>query len=176
MKVPLQITSRNMSLSEAAEEAIREKVDKLDAFFDRITSCRILVEAPHRHSHQGVLYNVVVDITVPGSELVVKREPHEDLYVAIRDAFEAARRQLQSYARKRRGEIKAHDEAPFGHVSQLFSEEGYGFILTPDGREVYFHRNSVRNGGFDQLEKNAAVHYVEEEGEEGPQASAVMPG
>lgn len=176
MKVPLQITSRNMSLSEAAEQTIREKVGKLDDFFDRITSCRVLVEAPHRHSHQGVLYNVKVDITVPGNELVVKREPHEDLYVAIRDAFDAARRQLQAYARKRRGEIKAHEEAPFGHISQLFNDQGYGFIQTPDGREVYFHRNSVRNGGFDRLQENLAVFFVEETGENGPQASAVMPG
>ena len=175
MKVQLQITSRNMSLSEAAEESIRERVAKLDEKFDCITSCRILAEAPHRHSHQGVLYNVRIDITVPGTELVVKREPREDLYVAIRDAFEAARRQLQDYMRKRRGEIKAHEEAPHGHVRKLFPDQGYGFIGTSDGREIYFHRNSVKNDGFEALSMDTPVRYAEVSGEEGPQASVVMP-
>lgn len=102
MKLPLQITSRDISLSEAAETSIRDKVAKLDTFCDKITSCRVLVETPHRHQHQGSLYNVRIDMTVPGSELVVKREPHEDLYVAIRDAFDAARRQLQDYVTRQR--------------------------------------------------------------------------
>lgn len=175
MQIPLQISSRNLSLSEAAEQNIREKAEKLEEFYERITSCRIHVEAPHRHSHQGVLYNVRLDITVPGKELVVKREPNEDLYVAIRDAFNAAVRQLKGYARKRRGEIKAHEETPHGYIARLFHDEGYGFIQTNDGRDIYFHRNSVRNGGFDELAENAAVRYVEESGEDGPQASAVIP-
>jgi ribosomal subunit interface protein len=113
MKLPLQITTRNVSLSEAAEAGIREKAAKLDTFYDRIMSCRVVVEAPHRHQQQGILYNVRIDITVPGTELIVKREPHEDLYVSIRDAFDAARRQLQTYARKQRGEVKLHEpQAP----------------------------------------------------------------
>jgi ribosomal subunit interface protein len=112
MKLPLQITARNVSLSEAAEAAIREKAAKLDTFYDRIMSCRVVVEAPHRHQHQGALYNVRIDITVPGSELVVKKEPHEDLYVSIRDAFDAARRQIQDYAHKQRGETKLHETPP----------------------------------------------------------------
>ncbi len=105
MKLPLQITTRNMSLSEAAETTIREKADKLNTFCDRITSCRVLVEAPHRHKQQGVHYNVHIDITVPGKEIVVKKEHSEDLYVSIRDAFEAARRQLQDYTQRLRGDM-----------------------------------------------------------------------
>jgi len=108
MKLPLQITTRNISLSEAAEQAIREKAEKLNTFTDRIISCRVLVEVPHRHKHQGVSYNVLIDITVPGTEIVVKREPNEDLYVAIRDAFDAARRQVQDYVQRQRGEVKVH--------------------------------------------------------------------
>ena len=111
MKIPLQITTRNVSLSEAAEQTIRDKAAKLDTFHDRITSCRVLVEAPHRHKHQGILYNVLIDITVPGNEIVVKREPHEDLYVSIRDSFDAARQQLQEAVKRQRGEVKNHNSA-----------------------------------------------------------------
>lgn len=102
MKLPLQITSRNVSLSDAAEQAIREKAAKLDQFYDRIMGCRVLVEAPHRHQHQGNQYNVRLDITVPGSEIVIKREENEDLYVAIRDAFDAAQRKVKDFASKQK--------------------------------------------------------------------------
>ena len=115
MKLPLQITTRNMSLSEAAEQTIREKAEKLNTFCDRITSCRVLVEAPHRHKQQGVLYNVHIDITVPGNEIVVKKEQSEDLYVSIRDAFDAARRQLKDYTERQRGDMnRARLEASGG--------------------------------------------------------------
>lgn len=174
MKLPLQITTRNVSLSEAAAETIKEKTAKLETFYDSIMACRVLVEAPHRHKHQGVSYNVRLDITVPGGEIVVKREPNEDLYVAIRDSFDAARRQLQSFARRQRGQVKIHEAPPVGHVRDI--QEEYGFIETEDGREVYFHRNSVKGGGgFERLTPDAQVKFVEEDGEQGPQASVVVP-
>src|SRR3569623_1910837 len=109
MKLPVQITVRHMSLSEAAAAAIRDKAAKLDTFCDRIMSCRVLVEAPHRSQQNGMLYNVRIDLPLPGAELVVKREPHEDLYVAIRDAFYAARRQLLSHVRRKGGEVYFHE-------------------------------------------------------------------
>ena len=102
MKLPLQITSRNVSLSETAEQAIREKAAKLDHFYDHIMGCRVLVEAPHRHQNQGNQYNVRLDITVPGSEIVIKREENEDLYIAIRDAFDAAQRKVKDFASKQK--------------------------------------------------------------------------
>ncbi len=102
MKIPLQVTSRNISLSKAADHTIRSKMAKLETFYDKIMGCRILVEKPHRHHQHGVLHNVRIDMTVPGAELVVKRESHEDLQIAIRDAFDAVRRQLQSYVDKQR--------------------------------------------------------------------------
>ena len=102
MKLPLQITSRNVSLSEAAEQAIREKAAKLDAIYDNVMGCRVIVETPHRHQQQGNLYNVRIDLTVPGSEMVIKREEHEDLYVAIRDAFDAAKRKLKEYSSRQK--------------------------------------------------------------------------
>lgn len=123
MQLPLQITFRDIPHSDAIEAAIQEKAAKLEQFYDRIMSCRVIIEAPHGHRHKGNLYHVRVELTVPDGELVVSRAPkehkaHEDAYVAIRDAFDAARRQLQDYARKQRGEVKSHasqvrgDEAP----------------------------------------------------------------
>ena len=173
MELPLQITTRNVSISETANADIREKAAKLDSFYDRIIGCRVTVEAPHRHQQKGIHYNVRIDLTVPGAELVVKREPNEDIYVAIRDAFDAARRQLEDFARRQRGEVKTREAAPHARVSKLFPERGYGFLEAQDGREVYFHRNSVLNGGFDRLEVGMEVRFSEEEGEEGPQASTV---
>jgi ribosomal subunit interface protein len=173
MKLPIQITTRNMSLSDAAKNTIREKAEKLDSFHGNIMSCRVLVEVPHRHQHKGVLYNVRIDMTVPGGELVVKREPHEDLYVSIRDAFDAAKRQLQDFAQRQRGEIKAHEGPPTARVVKLFPDEGYGFLETSDGREIYFHRNSVLNQDFLNLEIGTEVRYMEVPGDQGPQASTV---
>jgi ribosomal subunit interface protein len=176
MKHPLQVTVRNMSLSDAARTAIQDKAAKLEAIDDQIIGCRVLVELPHKHQQQGELYNVRIDVTIPGAELVIKREGNEDLYVAIRDAFNAARRRLRD--RRRQQQIDAvvpREEAqPHARVSRLFPIEGYGFLETPDGRDIYFHRNSVLHDAFDNLEVGETVRYVETEGEKGPQASTVV--
>ena len=108
MQIPPQITIRDMEHSDALETHIRDKVNKLDEFFDRIMSCRVVVEMPHKHHHQGKQFNVRLDIGVPGSELVVNRDHAEDVYIALRDAFDAAKRQLEDYARKMRGDVKTH--------------------------------------------------------------------
>jgi cold shock CspA family protein len=113
-----------------------------------------------------------------GGELSVQRNPpldhaHEDVYVAIRDGFAAARRQLQDMDRKIGGNVKTHEEAPRGRIARIFYFEGYGFIETPDGDEVYFHRNSVAGEDFDRLEVGNEVRFSAELGEKGPQASAV---
>ena len=108
MQIPLQITIRDMEHSEALETHIRDKVNKLEEFFNHIMSCRVVVEMPHKHHHQGKQFNVRIDIGVPGSEIAVNRDHAEDVYVALRDAFDAAKRQLEDYARKMRGDIKTH--------------------------------------------------------------------
>lgn len=108
MQVPLQITIRGIEHSEALETHIRDKVGKLEEFFDHITSCRVVVELPHKHHQQGKQFNVRLDIGVPGSEIVVNRDHAEDVYIALRDAFAAAKRQLEDYARKIRGDVKTH--------------------------------------------------------------------
>jgi ribosomal subunit interface protein len=108
MQIPLQITVRGMEHSEALETHIRDKADKLEELFDRIMSCRVVVEVPHKHHQQGKQFNVRIDIGVPGSEIVVNRDHAEDVYVALRDGFDAAKRQLEDYARKIRGDVKTH--------------------------------------------------------------------
>lgn len=178
MKLPLEITFRNMDPSEALATNIRARVEKLDLFYDRITGCRVVVEQDHKHHHQGNLYHVRISLTVPGRELVVSREPakqhaHEDAYVAVRDAFQAMRRQLEDYSRRQRGQEKHHEAPPSGRVSSLFPAEGYGIIEALDGQEIYFHKNSVVDVGFERLDVGSKVRFHEEQGEEGPQASTV---
>jgi cold shock CspA family protein/ribosome-associated translation inhibitor RaiA len=196
MIIPLQISFRNMKPSEAVEARVREEVAKLETFYQGIMHCRVVVELPHRHHKSGDLYHVRIDMTVPGAELVVKREPslqaslrqvdtekqsksyeahaaHKDVFVVIRDAFKEARRQLQDYARRMRGQTKAHVSQPSGRVSKLFPEEGYGFLETADGTEIYFHKNSVLNDAFNRLTIGKRVTFSEELGEKGAQASTV---
>ena len=196
MIMPLQISFRNMKPSEAVEARVREEVAKLETFYKGIMHCRVVVELPHRHHKSGELYHVRIDMTVPGAEVVVKREPslqtglrqvdtekqsksyeahpdHKDVFVVIRDAFKEARRQLQDYARRVRGQTKAHVSQPSGRVSKLFPEEGYGFLETADGTEIYFHKNSVLNDAFNRLTIGARVTFNEELGEKGAQASTV---
>lgn len=108
MPMPLQITLKDMPQSEAVESRIREKAEKLTRFHDKIISCRVVVESPQRHQHQGKLYSVHVDLSVPGAELVANRTQEEDVYVAIRDAFDAITRQLEDFSRRQRGEVKKH--------------------------------------------------------------------
>lgn len=108
MKLPLQIILRDIPQSEAVETAIREKVAKLELFYTHMMSCRVTVEIPGKHKHQGKDFSIRLDITVPGSEIVVNKEHGEDIYVVLRDAFDAAKRQLEDYSRKQRGDVKAH--------------------------------------------------------------------
>ena len=108
MQTPLQITIRDVDHSEALEVHIRDKANKLGEFFDHITSCHVVVEMPHKHHHQGKQFNVRIDIGVPGDKIVVNRDHHEDVYVALRDAFDVAKRMLEDHARKIRGAVKSH--------------------------------------------------------------------
>ena len=176
MQTPVQITFRGMDTSPAVEARIRDKVRKLETFHDRITSCRVVVEAPHRRHQKGKLFLVSIDVTVPGGELVVNtgkrfNHSHEDVYVALRDAFNAIRRQLEDHAREVRGQVKSHDVPPHGVILRLFPD--HGFIGTPEQGEIYFHRNSVVDGNFDHLAEGAEVRFAATEGEKGLQATTV---
>ena len=109
MTIPVQITFRHMESSAAVETRVRELAGHLGVFSDRIQSCRVVVDSPHRHHHQGKVYNVKVQLELPGEDVVVDMErpdrtDHEDVYVVLRDAFDAARRQLQQRMSSLRGE------------------------------------------------------------------------
>jgi ribosomal subunit interface protein len=173
MKIAPQITLKNVPHSDAVETKIREKMAKLEQFSDRIMGCRVTIEESQRRHHQGKLFSVRIDMTVPGKELVVNRIEHEDCYVAIRDAFDAAKRQLDDHSHRKHGVVKSHAEIPRGKVAKIFPFDGYGFIETSDGREIYFHRNSVIEPTFDKLEEGVEVAFLEEQGKEGPQAVRV---
>jgi cold shock CspA family protein/ribosome-associated translation inhibitor RaiA len=180
MQIPLQVSFRHMDHSAAIEALIREKVAKLDAFPDHIIGCRVVVEPAGKHHENGNLYQVRIDITVPSEEIVVVRQPsqhteYKDIQVALRDAFDSARRRLEDYVRRRQGCVKVLEAAPHARVSKLLPEQGYGFLATLDGREIYFHRHSVLNDEFDRLQIGSEVTFVEKKGKKGPQASTVRP-
>ena len=198
MILPMQITFRSMESSSEVEEWIRDEGAKLDEFYNRIMACKVVVERPSHRRKFGSRYHIRIDVTVPGGEITVKRDPslhgsvrqtgewsaekhlevqapHRDLRQAINDAFKEMGRRLQDFARRQRGDVKALESPPRGRVMKLFPAEGYGFLETPGGREIYFHKNSVLDGGFDSMKVGMVVRFAEEEGEKGPQASSVWP-
>jgi len=194
MTLPPQITLRNMEPVPNLEPAVLKEIAVLERFFKRIMSCRVMIEGP-RGRRYGGLYHVRIDLGVPTEELVVEHTPSlhgtlqdieaskrtkqsepkrdsRDVYRAIHEAFHEMRRRLQDYARRLQGQTKQHEAPVPARVVKLF--EYYGFLETPDGREIYFHRNSVLDERFNLLRIGSDVRFAEEAGEEGPQASSVQ--
>jgi cold shock CspA family protein/ribosome-associated translation inhibitor RaiA len=182
MQSPLRITFRHMAPSPALEARIRARVEELEQVFDRIVACHVTVEAINRRQQQGKLFEIRIDLTLPGREIAIGRDPginhaHADAHVAVRGAFDAARRRLDDHMRRLRGDVKVHAVPDHGRVARLLYDRDCGFIATATGEEIYFHRNSVAGDGFDQLEIGAEVRFVAQDGESpnGPQASSVVP-
>ncbi len=183
MQVPLDIRFHNLEPSEAVETAIRERAAKLDRLYDRLTSCRVAVEARHKQHRKGNAFTVNIHLGVPQGELNVTRAPeksaqdyaHPDVYKALRDAFDAAERQLIDYKRQLSGDVKTPVDAPAmrAEVTELFPDEDHGFLRTATGTSLYFHRNSLMDGDFDQLQPGDAVHYIERTADTGPLAYKV---
>lgn len=183
MKIPPEITYRNVEKTNAIDTLIHEKIDKLEHVCNYINSCHIAIEKTHDRPRSGSPYRVRIDITVPpGHEIVAECNPGESnqydpLDAVIRDAFNAARQQLvklsdrQLESHRVQNQESAQDTTAL--VTKLFRDKGYGFLKTLDGREVYFHRNSVLHDNFERLEIGTGVHFSLEMGEEGPQASTV---
>ncbi len=181
MQTALQLHFENIEHSDAIAARIHEEAAKLQQFYDRLTSMRVVVARPQRRHHKGDLYQIRLHMTVPGAaDIAISREPaatgeHEDVNVTIRDAFKAARRQLQDLARKRQGHVKEHQAPPRGTITALHPDRDHGFIATSDGREIYFHRNSVDNDQFDDCKVGQEVRFSETVGDKGPQATYVRP-
>jgi len=181
MRIPLEISYREVEKSDALELLIREKAAKLEEIQEDIVSCRIAVEKVQEHQRSGSPYRVrIVTRIPPGKELVVNREPgegapNEQLKTAVNKAFDAMRRQVRKQKEKQLGEVKTPSQEAFlGHVVRLDPDQDFGFLRSLEGREVYFHRNSVVHDGFDRLEIGTGVRYVPQEGAQGPQASTVQ--
>lgn len=180
MNIPLQVTFSNMTPSDALRSRIETLVARLDRFHERIMSCRVVVRAPNHRRRAGKFYHVRIDLTLPGREIAINRDPpqdhsHEDVYVAVRDAFNALVRQMEDAARKRRGDIKTRVAQPCGSVVQLFPEKNYGFLDDPEACEIYFHANSVPYDGFRRLKVGSKVHYRADSRENRRQATIVKP-
>lgn len=183
MKIPPVITYRNLDKSEAIDTLVREKIAKLEQVCDYISSCHIAIEKIHDRPRSGSPYRVRIDLTVPPNhELVAERNPgeaiqYEPLDAVVRETFDAARQQLLKLKSLQHESERSHTQTSAqeitGLVTKLFREQGYGFLKTLTGEEIYFHRNSVLHHDFDRLEIGTGVNCVIEMGEEGPQASTV---
>lgn len=180
MNVPLEISYRGVERNETIDQVVNGEVDHLEEVNDHISSCRVSIEKPQAHIRSGSPFRVRIDVTVPpGHEIVAKREPgqgemHEELTTVILDAFDGARRQLQELNERQGDETKRARRPQLNAVvDKVFREEGYGFLKNLDGRDVYFHRNSVLNNDFERLSEGTGVYYAEEMGEKGLQASSL---
>jgi len=177
---PVELSFQHIEPSESVREVVLEKADKLQRFADHVLGVRVAIDAPHRQHRKGTMYDVRIDVSIPGDNIMIthqgpKDHAHEDIYTAINDAFDAAYRRLEEHTRRVRGDVKAHEEPLTGSIRRLFDH--YGFIDTSDGREIYFHRNSVAEGAFEDLASGDRVRLVVAHGESphGPQASTVVP-
>jgi cold shock CspA family protein len=179
MQVPLDISFQHSEPSEEIRSEIERQAKHLEKFHDRITSCNVTVIAPKSRHQKGDLFKIDIRIAMPSHKDIIVTKTHGDapehehFAVAIKDAFSAAQRQIEDAVRKMRGEIKPHEGEDHGRVAKFLAGEDHGFIETADGREVFFHRNSVLDGAFDRLTVGSEVRFVEEMGEKGPQASTV---
>jgi ribosome-associated translation inhibitor RaiA/cold shock CspA family protein len=181
MDIPVEIAFHNMQSSPALEADIRQRVNKLERLYKHLIGCRVSVEMLHRRHQTGNVYEVHIELRVPGEDVVVSHEPHHareryadpDANTAVRDAFKTAERRLLDFKQRQRGDVKVHDEFFVGRVTQLYPDEDHGFLLTHEGTQLYFHRNSLVQRDFDDLQVGDRVHFIETVGDTGPIASKV---
>jgi cold shock CspA family protein len=195
MLLPVQVTFRDVKDPAGLEEMVQKEVAKLERFYDRISSCRVVVERPQR-AESSKLFHVRIDLGVPNGELVVERTPtlhgtlqhtkvaasrqeaasvllHKSPQRAIHEAFHEMRRRLQDYARQQEGSVKSIQKMAEGSVKEIFPDRGYGFLESEDGRGIYFNQASVLNNYFPRLRIGTRVQFAEEMGDHGSQASTV---
>lgn len=183
MQIPPEITYRDVEKTNTLDTLVNEKIAKLERLCDYINGCHIAIEKIHDRPRSGSPYRVRIDITVPPNhELVADSTPSEqnqyvEVDTVIRDAFSKIERQLKELTQKQRESEKTKGvsmQDTDALVVRLFEQDGYGFIKSFDGQEIYFHRNSVLHDGFDRLEIGTGVRFAVEEGEQGPQATSVQ--
>jgi cold shock CspA family protein/ribosome-associated translation inhibitor RaiA len=174
MQMEPHISFQNLDRSDAVETDIRRRIEHLEQFHPRLIGCRVVVDAPHRGKQKGKIYEVRIDLSVPGQDIAVTREAgvnhaHEDIYVTIRDAFNAAQRLLEDRVRKLDAHrSKRHPMVHHGRLVRIFDEDGYGFIEAEDGHEVYFDRDSMTKEFWPKLKVGSRLRFKEQEGDKGP--------
>jgi cold shock CspA family protein len=183
MDQPLEIVFRNMRPSKEIEAEIRMRVAKLEKIFQKVVSCRVAIELPNKREKTDDIPNVSVELHVPGKTLVVRREHHAkerhqkpNVTTALHDAFEAAALKLKDYKERLQRDVKDHPSPLRARISNLRRDRDFGFLTTSEGKELYFHKNSVMNGAFEMLKDGDVVQYVEGAGDTGPTASKVWVG
>jgi cold shock CspA family protein len=181
MRIPLEISFHGISRSESIEKIIHNDVTKLERVCDRLISCRVGIKLDQKSNVTANQFRVKIEMRVPpGHNLVVTntsgtKEAADDLPTVVRNTFKSAHRRLKQLTEKQQGAKKSHPEQEVsGIITKIFSEEGYGFLRTLEGDEIYFHQNSIVNDEFDRLQPGTGVSYTAELGEEGLQASSVQ--
>ena len=186
LQVPLEIAFHNIESSEWAEQEIRARVADLERIYGRLISCRVRIDQRAKDLSGTIPPVVHIELGIPGrNDLVVSHEPehllrkyrHPDLHKAINEAFRIAERQLLDLKEQRDGRTKASDHdaenQSLGQIAEITPEQNFGFLLTKEGGLLYFHRNSLLSGDFDQLERGQDVYYNEDMGDTGPIATKV---
>ena len=185
MQTPVEIEFQGLEPTDELRSCVDRHIAALEERFGRITSCRVAVKGPSERHRKGGAFDVSIRLSLPqGREVDIGRSEGRpevpetdnrllDPMVAVNDAFKRARRRLQDQARRMQGHVKIHDGPPIATVSRFDAAAGFGFLETPDGRELYFHQNSVLDGGARAVTPGTRVTYFEEMGDKGPQASTV---
>ncbi|WP_119299801.1 HPF/RaiA family ribosome-associated protein [Dongia deserti] len=183
MQRPLEIAFKDLDSSDFVRNLVEERVDRLERFHPHIIGCRVVIEATHRSAeghHPPLGISVEVDVAnrprIVAKDSEAQRSMKGDHLAAINRAFEAVERQLENLSDRQRGEVKFHENArQTGSIVRLFPEQGYGFIEIGGGPELYFTRNAMVDGNFDELKVGTMVQVTQaiSEGPMGPQASSV---
>lgn len=185
MQTPAEIDFQGIHADDHLRSCVNRNISTLEQRFGRITACRVVIRGPSERHRKGGAFEVSMRLTLPqGREVAIGRSEGRvreadtdnrllDPVVAINDAFKRARRRLQDHARRMQGHVKVHDGPPIATVTRYNDATGFGFLETPDGREIYFHRNSVLDDGARHVAPGTRVTFFEEMGEKGPQASTV---
>jgi len=185
MQTPLEIDFQGLQANEQLRACVTRNVSMLEERFGRITACRVVIKGPSERHRKGGAFDVSIRLTLPqGREVDIGRSEGRpeitetdnrllDPVIALNDAFKRARRRLQDQARRMQGHVKVHEAPPIATVARFDDAAGFGFLETPDGREVYFHKNSILDDGARAVAPGTRVTFFEEMGDKGPQASTV---
>ncbi len=180
MQLPPGIVYAGVERTPALDGVVHKQIAKLERICDYIVSIHVAIQNYTPRRRTGNSYRVRIDTRIPrGHEIVVKRvsvasRQFEPLPAVILRAFKSTQRQLGGLVERQRHEVKSHPQNQVAaFVEKIFRDEGYGFLRSLDGQQVYFHKNSCLHGEWERLTVGTGVRYAEEQGERGPQASSL---